>query len=230
MSKFMRYADLIGDKLLILIKDFKKYCSNIVEKANNGIIAFKEQSNTNLDKENKTKRIAGLAVIGIGVLLCLSLIFSMLGTRSVNAVIEDYINVMFNVDFDASGITKIFPDEMINFYVDGLKASDTSLSKKEIIENFELEINASAKETLLQYMEDYGYGWTYKFKIIDKFECPDSYIQEYFEEWNLSVSNKYNNATNVGVEISIIKDGEIIDTDILYVTVAKKGAKWYLLP
>ena len=32
------------------------------------------------------------------------------------------------------------------------------------------------------------------------------------------------------LKLALLKDGEIIDTDILYVTVAKKGAKWYLLP
>ncbi len=223
MERVLSFIDHIGEKTIYLLKKLK----SIVKKLFTNLKSAKVASFDNQSKENKNKRIAGISIFLIAGLIILYFGFHAFSGRSESETIEIYLAAYYKGEVDE--VFDIIPEEIIEAVEKAYRYGNTGSTQYDFRTKMESDWYDNFQETFEDLNREIGYGWTYTYVIKEGRIHDSEYINEYFSDLGIIDKKNYKDAKDIEVVVSFKQDGEVVDTDSIYLTIVKNKNDWYIL-
>lgn len=221
IEKIIELIDKLGMKVYILIKRIATFLLDLLK--NKKIEDWLRSSYKKIKSKCNINRVIGICTLVLFMVLSITAFNSLFG-KSYRGVIDEVITGM--IECDSSKILNNVPDEIL----DALKQEYTKENgyTDDLDERMVKELNYNLKKQINEEVNwEYGYKWTYTYKIESIVDYNEEQIADYLDK--SEYTSNFDKIKKVEVVVSFKNKEKVLGTQEMYLTVGYRSGSWYYL-
>lgn len=226
MNKIKSFAFKVNEKVVMLGEKIRALFLKLINKIKNPL--SKIRSKTESVSESKKNLITGYIAIGVVLISIFGIYDNFFNINNYKNVIETCLEAGYELKPEKmlEIIPKAFLDELRNEFV--IENSNATMDNVDSL--IILELRSGFKDELEELNDKCGYGWDYKYDILEERDYTKEEIKDNFSEYYTLKDTPIKKAKSVLVNVEFYQGNKKVHSDEFPINVVKIGFNWYYLP
>lgn len=178
--------------------------------------------------ENKRNLITGYISVAVVLISIFGIYNKCFNINNYKDVIEIYLEAGYGLKPEKmlEIMPKTFLDELRNEFI----TENSNATMDNVDSLIILELRSGFKDELEELNDKCGYGWDYKYDILEERDYTKEEIKDNFSEYYMLKDTPIKKAKNVWVNIKFYQENKKVYSEEFSISVVKIGFNWYWLP
>lgn len=178
--------------------------------------------------ENKRNLITGYISVAVVLISIFGIYNKCFNINNYKDVIEIYLEAGYGLKPEKmlEIMPKAFLDELRNEFI----TENSNATMDDVDSLIILELRSGFKDELEELNDKCGYGWDYKYDILEERDYTKEEIKDNFSEYYMLKDTPIKKAKNVWVNVKFYQENKKVHSDAFPISVVKIGFNWYYLP